>query len=845
MARWATVVALALWPWAPVAAQAASPFDLRPALELTSSGPRDVATAMPDVFRQGWASTDPVAKLSALRTLAVHAVFRFDALKLVTPHLGEGLALAEKLGDKPLSGLLQALKAAADHVAHGTADGGRQRRDDQLAKADALLERAGDPTARCLGKYLHGNLLSNENSYAVWMQPLLSGLALQDASPACHSWIVALIHRSNGRLVTEEDSSKLNAAVAEIRQALARTPPERYPVLAGRLLVSLGTLHLRAGQFAQSEAPLRRAAELAREVRDSRLEVSALDGLQHTYIGLKRPREVLALLVRDAAINQGESNDDAGIRAMRVAEVNAMLDPPDRGAALAALGQAEQLFAGKPDNRLSRRLLEVRAYVYERLGDPARALAETKLLYETSRRRVVETYSARLAELQTQYDVKVQALEAERLKSSVDALTARRNLFGVSLVAAVAVLGTLVLLYRRQVQQKRRLVTLYGQLEQLNATRSEFLAAACHDLRQPAQSLALLAEVAHGRGGAGPREVENIRHQSDLMGDMLSSLLDMAQLERADLTVNEGPVSLDALFDDAARQFQPVAARKGLALAAPHTGLWVRSDAQLLRRVLFNLLSNACKYTDHGTVALAAAAVPDAQVAVTVTDTGRGIPAERIADMLRPYTRLDHGTAEPGLGIGLSVVQRAVQRLGHGLAIDSAVGRGTTVRLSLPVCEAPAAAGDAAAAVAAPATDATASPPAARRALVAVVDDQPEILATLAELVAQWGHEAVTATDEAGLLARLQGRRPDMLLLDLNIGADSGLALATRLMQHQPGWASVACVLFTGTVSADVETQARAQGLQVLFKPVRPSVLKRTIDRTLAGPRGDPQTAPH
>lgn len=843
LARGLTVLLLVgLLPWGLMPARAQSPFDLRPALDQMSGNMPAVLAAAPDEFNRGWASPDPMVRLSALRTLAVRALFRIEALRLLRPRLDDGLLLAEQQGDKALHGLLHTLKAATDFLANRTAEGSRQKRDDHLARAARLLEQAGDPTARCLGKYLHGNLVKYEVSDARRMEPFLSALTLQDASATCRAWIVAMINTSNGRFITTQDPSKADEAAAETREALAWTPPEKFPALGGRLLIALGTVYHRAGRFAEAEAPLRRAIAVAQGVRDDHLEVGALDALQYVYTGLNRPRDVLALLARDAALSTGETPDDAGLRAIRVAEVNAMLTPPDRGAALAALRQAEQLFAGKTDDKLSRRMAEVRAYVYERVGDHAQALAETKQLYEMSQRRIVENHTRQLAELQVQHEVKVRALESERLQLSVDALTARRNLLGFGLVATVLVLGALALLYRRQVQQKRRLAELYGQLESLNASRSTFLAAACHDLRQPAHSLELLAEVAAGDARPDAAVVQDIRRNSNVLGDMLSSLLDMAQLESAQPQVNLQPVSLDMLFDEATLQFRAQAARKGLAFQRSGQGLWVRSDPQLLRRIVFNLVGNACKYTVRGAVHLEMAPGADGGVQLRVRDTGPGIPKDRIPDMLRPYARLDHGAKEQGLGLGLSVVQRATQALGHALRIDSTVGSGTTVTVELPRVDAPTVVADAPAGAGAsgPAGPADAATPAAHPALVAVLEDNDEVRSALLRLLDRWGLRTVEGATSAELLARLAGDGapvvPDLLLVDHDLGPEDGIEV-TRAIRARAGLGGLRAVLVTGSIDTDTERLAHDAGMAVLLKPTRPSVLRRTLDRELAAAR--------
>lgn len=833
--RLAALAGAAALAW-PSCREAVAAEPVAPALERISRNTPAALAAMPAEFERDWQAADPRQRLSAMRTLAVYAVFERAALELAMPHLEAGLALAREAGDDGTLGLLTFLQGIAAFLTLPPQEGAT-RRDQLMAEADALSKKAADPTLRCLGLYLQGRARKHAVAEAVWMQSFLDALAVKDAAATCRSWVVAELNGANGQRIAPGNLALVTAALSQIDEALAATPAERFPTLAGRLLIARGTVHERAGQLQQVEAPVRQALELARGIGDRSLQIAALDRLEYLYVALDRPRDVLALLKEGAPLQDPGSTMDQALRSLRAAEMHARLSPPEAPQALAALRSAQQILAGRPEDRLTRRAAQVASYVYERTGDLPAALAQARLLHEITQRQIAEGHTRQLADLQVQFDVKTRALENERLRVSVDALTERRNLLITGLVLTALGLAALGVLLRRQVLQKRQVAHLYGQLERLNQSRSEFLAAACHDLRQPAHSLSLLAEVASGPRPPEPRLLEDIRRNTVLLGDMLTSLLDLTQLERGDMQVHEGPVSVDALFDEAARQFDPIARRKGLSLDVQHSGLWVRSDAQLLRRIVFNLVSNACKYTDRGSIRLTATPCDGSQVRIDVADTGHGIPQERIADMMRPYTRLDHGAKEQGLGIGLSVVQRATQRLGHRLDITSAVGRGTTVSVTLAAC----------AADTVPEVQPGAEP--MHRARLALLEDNAEVRNALAALLAQWDLEVVPAGSGDELLQRLDGRRPDLLLADHDIGSETGLDVLQRL-RARPGWDALPAVLITGSVSAQVEERARSLGVALVLKPARPAQLRRAVGAALkpaeAGRAGvaDPMAQP-
>lgn len=818
-----TVAALVLLHWAPAAAT--SPFDA-PLDRLSRNTPATLAT-MPADFKRGWASPDAAVRLGAARTAAVYALFEFAGLETLQAHLDSAVALARESRDRDTQALLTVIQGF--HAAQAQPGlPGTTRRTELIAAAAALAQGSADATLRCLVNYALGLDGRNSVAEAEQMRPFLAALAERDAAPACRSWVVAIINRSNAHRIAPDSRAMLPTALSQIDEALGATPPVSYSSLGGALLLARSTVYERAGQLPQAEPPLKQALALARGIGDRTLEVQALDSMESLYVALDRPRAVLDILKQSEALVDPTSMPDMFTIWVRAAEMHARLSPPEATQALASLKRAEGALASIPDGRYQRRFYEVATDVHERLGDATAALAQNKRLLAVTRDQIRQGHADALAALQVKFDVEKRKLEAERLQDSVNALTERRNLLmGGLALAAVAALA-LGWLLRNQVRQKRHVASLYGQLEKLNQKRAQFLASAYHDLRQPAHSLSLLAEVAATAPAASPRVVDDIRRLTVVMSDMLTSLLDMNQLERGEMTVTPGPVSLDALFDEAARQFQPDAQRKRLSLTVQPGGLWVRSDPQVLRRIVFNLVSNACKYTDRGSVRLTATQRDGDRVEIEVSDTGRGMPPERIPDMLRPYTRMDHGTSETGLGIGLSVVQRATALLGHTLGIDSAPGQGTRVRITLAASE--------------PVLADTVAPQPADTldgAVVAVIDDSAEVRAALQLLLEQWNAQVVQAASSADVARSLAegafgpGGMPDLLVVDHDMGDETGFDAIERLRARQ-GWEQMPAVMVTGSVSPDIEQRSRALGVPLVLKPARPAQMRRVLHALLS-----------
>ena len=219
-----------------------------------------------------------------------------------------------------------------------------------------------------------------------------------------------------------------------------------------------------------------------------------------------------------------------------------------------------------------------------------------------------------------------------------------------------------------------------GELEQRSASRIRLLAAACHDLRQPAHALGVLAELGSdaqqepSRFGAW---LQSVKRSTASLGEMLDELMDLGRLDGGHYTPQLSDVSLAELLQDVALHFGGLARRKGLTLEVVPADGHVVSDRHLLRRIVFNLVSNAIKYTDTGFVRVSAQPDADADaVQLRVQDSGPGIPPDKLDDVFRDYVRLNPTKAAEGLGIGLSIVRRAAELLGHGLTLASPPGGG-------------------------------------------------------------------------------------------------------------------------------------------------------------------------
>jgi signal transduction histidine kinase len=355
--------------------------------------------------------------------------------------------------------------------------------------------------------------------------------------------------------------------------------------------------------------------------------------------------------------------------------------------------------------------------------------------------------------------------------------------------------------------------------EQASLAKSQFLAAASHDLRQPLYALGLFsASLGELKLGAdGQAVVGNIQDSVNAMEQLFEGLLDLSRLDAGAVQPRFGPVSVDALFDRLSQYFRPIALDRGLDLRFRCDGEWVTSDAALLEQVLGNLVANALRYTAHGGV-LVSARRRGGAVRLDVWDTGAGIADADLNRIFEEFVQIGNAERDRrmGLGLGLSIAQRSGALIGAAIDVSSRVGRGS--RFGFAQAEAAPAA-----AVAAPRGGEAESALDWRRDLpLLVVDDDASVRAALADLLGRWGIAFETAAGAGAALALVHaGGRYGLVLADYRLPGDmNGLALIGEIKRLH-GAAAPACALITADFDPGLMAAADAAGVPVVAKPVR------------------------
>jgi signal transduction histidine kinase/CheY-like chemotaxis protein len=355
--------------------------------------------------------------------------------------------------------------------------------------------------------------------------------------------------------------------------------------------------------------------------------------------------------------------------------------------------------------------------------------------------------------------------------------------------------------------------------EHANDAKSRFLTAIGHDLMQPLHAAHLFTDTL-SQQLADPAQrdaVMQIRGALDSTTDLLTGLFDMSRLEAGGLVPQLREFPLADVLEPLASEFRAMAAERGLAFACVPTAAWVRSDPQLLRRVLQNFLANAVRYTSHGGILLGVRRAGD-WLRIEVHDTGPGIAVEMQAAMFEEFRRGDDAAGQ-GLGLGLAIADRIAQLLEAPLTLRSRVGRGTAFALSVPR-------GTARAPVAS----------CARTGLsgtrVLIVDNEPVALQSLRGLLEGWGCEVAAMAGGAEAEAGTAANDAALWLFDYHLDdGDTGAALHARLASR---FGPRPTLVLSADGSDAVRRAVQEAGLPLLAKPLKPLALKSVLDRMLA-----------
>ncbi|ULT68701.1 hybrid sensor histidine kinase/response regulator NahK/ErcS' [Pseudomonas sp. BC42] len=378
-----------------------------------------------------------------------------------------------------------------------------------------------------------------------------------------------------------------------------------------------------------------------------------------------------------------------------------------------------------------------------------------------------------------------------------------------------------------------RLREAKSEAERANLSKTKFLAAVSHDLLQPLNAARLFTSALLERRDpqASSALVRNVSNSLEDVENLLGTLVDISKLDAGVIKADIAPFALSELLENLAAEYAQVARSEGLELHFVACSALVRSDIQLLARILRNLLSNAIRYTRQGRVVLGCRRQGH-WLSIEVWDSGMGIAAERLEEIFQEFKRGEEQRPDQdrGLGLGLAIVEKIAGILGHRIGVRSWPGRGSVFSVQVPI-------------------SASAPLPAPRPELgdallerlhgarIWVLDNDAAICAGMRTLLEGWGCQVITALSEEDLARQVDDYRADADLLIADYHLDhqqNGIDAVARINARRA--LAIPAMMITANYSNELKQQLRQLGHTLMHKPVRPMKLKTAISHLLTPP---------
>ncbi len=381
-------------------------------------------------------------------------------------------------------------------------------------------------------------------------------------------------------------------------------------------------------------------------------------------------------------------------------------------------------------------------------------------------------------------------------------------------------------LERRVEARTQELAIAKAKADEANISKTRFLAAASHDVLQPLNAARLYAASLLERSPPAElgRLARNIDASLDGVEEILNALLDISRLDSGAMKPDFAIFPIKDLLDQLRIDFEPVAKSRSISFKIVPSYALIRSDRKLLRRILQNLVSNALKYNkDKGRVVLGCRR-RGRLLHVEVHDSGPGIPHHQRDIIFKEFSRLDnHAVGVPGLGLGLSIVDRMCRVMHHDLTLNSKPGKGTTFSVALPLARwsdmeqprpfnmRPTPYGN------------------LRGAIVLCLDNDRSIVDGMSTLLAGWHCPVITALDSASAVEQLKAAKitPDIIVSDFHLDRENGLEAINDV--RIACCADIPAIIITADGSAETRQSVSASGFAFLQKPIKPAALRALI----------------
>ena len=375
--------------------------------------------------------------------------------------------------------------------------------------------------------------------------------------------------------------------------------------------------------------------------------------------------------------------------------------------------------------------------------------------------------------------------------------------------------------------------------DKANLAKSDFLSSMSHELRSPLNAILGFAQLMES-GSPPPlpaqkSSIEQILQAGWYLLELINEILDLALIESGKLSLSVEPISLPDVLLDCQAMIEPQAQKTGIRVGFPRfeSSCFVSADRTRLKQVLINLLSNGIKYNRAGGTVEVTCRAPSAdRLRISVRDTGKGLPAEKRAQLFQPFNRLgQEASSEEGTGIGLVVSKRLVALMGGEIGVESTVGVGSVFWFELDLAAAPQLALDADDAPVP--THAPVEQGAALRTLLYVEDNRANLQLVEQLIARRPDMRLLSAVDGMGGIALARARQPEVILMDINLPGISGLQ-ALKILRGDPATKHIPVLaLSANAMPRDIQKGLAAGFFRYLTKPIKINEFMEALDLAL------------